>query len=62
MASNFYWYISGFSSEKTAEDQVFNMLEWFNKTYNSDEWTLTTSVGKNPFGWTAEVKAAKEAA
>lgn len=58
--SSIFWYISGFKTEKEAEASLEDMLDWFRKTYNPDEFTVTLSVSPSVYGFTAQLRADKD--
>lgn len=58
--SKFTWSFTGFGLENEAMKALEEMEEWFKKTYNESEWTVTTSVSQTVYGFRAEMNAQRD--
>lgn len=57
--SKFEWRFSGYTSQQEAENTLEEIYAWFRRTFNENEWQVTSSVMSGPYGWAAELNAKK---
>ena len=54
------WYTSGHKTKEEAEASLEEKKSWFNKTFDSKSFALSTSIGEGPHGWKSEIVADEE--
>ena len=57
--NKFEWFAAYFSKKEEAENAVEGEMQWFEKNYNPDEWSITSSVNHRPMGWIVNIIATK---
>ena len=50
---------NGFATQEAAQKELDDMLVWFQNSFNTDDYTVTSGIAKTPYGWRTSFEAEK---